>query len=591
MPLTELTGNLGLKRAAHLLRRTCFGASISEITDFASLAPTQAVAQLFNTSIPDAPLPIDPLTGNDWINQTPASENDELLRYFLRWNIGQMVGNDVDISLRLPYIFRERIVLFMHAHFTTKKSKVGSARALYYQQALFRLYAFDGEDITIPAETPEEEDIIVTRSFRELTKKVSLDNAMLIFLDGRFNLKGSPNENYARELLELYSVGRGLEGTNPEPEFDGDYFTFTEQDVQAGARVLSGFDIDDTFTSLDEETNIPRGVIRGNGTIAGSHDEEVKTFSSRLGDAVVTPNPDLLFGGEPTEESVIDEISQMVDLIYDREETARHICRELYRFFVYHQIDESLQADIIQDMADIFIANEFKIQPVLEALLTSEHFYEAGAGEADNNFGGLIKSPLDLVVGFVRNFEIPVPDYSTDLDMFHDLTGDLLGQMNAQGMDYYEPFEVAGYSAYHQFPIYNRSWISTNYLTNRYDFIRGAISADSANMEMGQVDILAFVQANFTLATIRIANDFIISAVQYFLPVSENLSFDTPGAGELTPERLNYFKAVMFSFAIDDDPEAAWTIRWDNGFDPEVRANQLQDFFNAILQTPEYQLM
>ncbi|SNS60593.1 Protein of unknown function [Ekhidna lutea] len=591
MPLNALTGTLGKKRAAHLLRRTCFGGSITEIDTFATLTPAQAVAQLFNTELPDPVLPIDPLTGSEWITTgNSQSEGFELEQYFLAWHLGQMLANGIDDSLKLPYIFRERLVFFLHTHFTTKRSVVGSSRGLYYQQALFRLFAFDGEDITIPADDPIDPDTIVPRNFKQLTKKISVDNAMLVFLDGRFNVKGSPNENYARELLELYSIGRGLEGNVPEPEFQGDYYYYTEEDVQAGAQVLSGFNVDPTFSNIDEDTGLPRGTVRG-GNIATSHEEGVKSFSSRMGNASVTPDATLELAGNPTEESVLDEISQFVDLIYDQEETARSICREVYRFFVYHQVDQSLQDDIIQEMADIFTANDYKLQPVLEALLTSRHFYEAEAGKGDNNFGSIIKSPLDVVLGFIRNFDIQLPDYETNLTEYYDFTIGVLGEIRLQGMDYYEPFEVAGYPAYHQFPIFNRSWITTNYLTNRYNFIRGSIS-EGMEMEMGQVDILQFVRNNFPDAVASNARDLIIAVAEYLLPTAENLSFDTPDVGELTVERLNYFlTAFLYSPQLDPDPEDMWTNRWLNGLDDEVIANQLSNLFNAMLQSPEYQLM
>ena len=594
MPLVELTGLLGRRRAAHLLRRTCFGASISEIDTFAALTPAQATAALFNAEIPDPPLPVDPLTGEEWITTGNAqSEGFDLQRYLIAWNLGQMLGNEVADAQKLPFIFRERLVFFLHTHFTTKRSVVGNSRSLYYQQALFRLFAFDGLDITIPPEDPDDPEsmeTIVPRNFKQLTKKICVDNAMLVFLDGRLNVKGSPNENYARELLELYAVGRGLEGNVPEAEFTGDYFYYTEQDVQEGARVLSGFTTDTSFSTIDQDTGIPRGEARG-GTIASSHEEGTKTFSTRLADATVTPDPNLEIGGNPTEDSALDEISQFVDLVYDQAETARHICREIYRFFIYHQIDQSLQDDIIQEMADVFAANEFKLQAVLEVLLTSQHFYEADAGSDDNNFGSIIKSPLDLVVGFMRNFQIELPSYTTDLENYYNFTTALLREIDNQGMAYYEPFEVAGYPAYHQFPIFNRSWITTNYLTNRYNFIRESITNQGA-MEMGQVDILQFVRGNFPNATARIAKDLITAISEYFLPTAEGLSFDTPDVGDLTVERLNYFlSAFLFAPQIDADPEASWTFRWDNSSDEEVLRNQLSSLFNSMLQSPEYQLM
>ncbi len=583
MPLTPLTEPLGIKRAVHLLRRTCLGGSRSEIDAFANLTPAEAMQQLFNNELPDVGIPLP----------NPTAEEENLERDFLSWHLGQMLGNGIEESIKLSYIFRERLVFFFHTHFTTKKSVVNNWEALYYQQALFRLYAFDQEDIILPPEDPDADpedpasmETIVPRNLKEFTKKLCIDNAMLVFLDGRLNVKGRVNENFARELLELYTVGRGLEGSVPPSAFDGDYFVFTEQDVQEGAKVLSGYDRDYTFSNIDEETGLPKGVIKG-GNIASQHEEGVKTFSQRLGNGVVTPNEELQVGGRPTEESVKDEISQFVDLVYEQEATPVAICREIYRFFVYHEVSQSLQETTIQDMADVFIANEFKIQPVLEALFTSTHFYEAEAGETDNNFGGLIKSPIDLVLGFIRNFGIQLPDYETNLDMFYDFTGNLLGEIDRQGMDYYEPFEVAGYSAYHQYPIFNRSWITTNYLTNRYNFIQQSISATS-EIEMGEVDIVQFVRDNFSDVASD-ARDLIIAVVRYFLPVSDNLSFESD-TGELTLERLNYFK-LIFLDDIDPDPEADWTRRWTTGEDPTTVANQLTNLFNAVLQSPEYQLM
>ncbi|MFK7951385.1 MAG: DUF1800 family protein, partial [Ekhidna sp.] len=156
MPLSTLNSTLGIKRAAHLLRRTCFGGTVAEIESFASLTPTEAVEQLFSSDLPDTGYPIDPLTGVEWITTgTSQSEGFELDRYFLSWHLGQLLGNEIEENIKLPYIFRERLVFFLHTHFTTKLSVVNSSRALYYQQALFRLFAFDAEDIVLPPENPD----------------------------------------------------------------------------------------------------------------------------------------------------------------------------------------------------------------------------------------------------------------------------------------------------------------------------------------------------------------------------------------------------------------------------------------------------
>ena len=138
MPLNPLTEPLGKKRAAHLLRRTCFGASPAEIDAFASLTPQEAIASLYDANLPTPPLPIDPLTGVEWITNGPAengSESFQLEGYLNRWMIGQMLGTDIPESQRLAYSFRERMVFFYHTLFTTKKSEVNNSQAMYYQNA------------------------------------------------------------------------------------------------------------------------------------------------------------------------------------------------------------------------------------------------------------------------------------------------------------------------------------------------------------------------------------------------------------------------------------------------------------------------
>ncbi len=580
MPLQPFTGALGVKRAAHLLRRAAFGGTKDEIDQFSSLTAADAIALLFPGNVPDPLLPLDPATGLDWINN-PSDEGDDTLQgYFKRWLIGQMLGAGVEAAAKLPYTVREKIVLFFHTHFTTKESVVNNSRSLYYQNQLFRQFALDKNEL--PAV-----------NLKSMTVKLCVDNAMLQFLDGRLNVRGNPNENFGRELFELYTIGRGLEGTLPPLSEPGDYFSFTEQDVQAAARVLTGFQLDTSFATLDEETGLPRGAARG-GDNATEHDTDIKQFSDRFDSAIIQPNPDLQADIMVTAEDVaLDEISQLIDLIYSREETARHICRKIYRFYVYHEISQELDNTIIADMAETFVNSGYKIQNVIEDLLASQHFYEGDTGANDNNFGGIIKSPLDLVLTTVNYLEVPIPDYQNDTANFYEYMANLLGEMGNQGLDFYEPFEVAGYSAYHQFPIYNRSWISTNYLTRRYQFVQQLLQGEMMDdMQLGGIDLIEFIRDRFDNATASDAESLIIALSQYLLPANENLTFVDDDTSELTNERLNYFRfAFLFSPQIDEDPLGAWTFRWNNPVDNEVVENQLQSLFNAMLQSPEYQLM
>lgn len=584
MPLPAFTGQLGPKRAAHLLHRATFGGTKEQIDNFATLTADLAIQKLFPAfPLPDPVLPIDPETGLEWFTTGTTDANSgegDLQEFFKGWFIVQMMGDGHPGETGLAYCTREKIVFFLHTVLTAIQTKIDSSRALYFQNQLFRLYAFDKGGLP-------------TVNFKELTRKVSVDNSMLRLLDGNLNVNGSPNENYARELLELYSIGRGLEGSLPPVTEPGDYYVYREQDVQAAAKVLSGWDFDNTFANLDIETGLPRGRVRGNASNASGHDNREKQFSDRFGNAVIQPDPLLLNGNAATEESAYDEIGQLIDLIYSKPETAKNICRRIYRFFVYHDITADIDNTIIAEMAATFASNEFRLQPVLEELFKSQHFYEAAAPVADDNFGGIIKSPLDLAVGTFRFFNIALPDPLTEAEDFYSKTGGLIRSLSEMGMHFYEPFDVAGYDAYHQYPIYHRSWISTNYLANRYKFIRELVTDNQMVAGAYFIDVVTFVRDNIPNAIASDPRLLIIELAKYLLPLSDNLTYDTAAddSAGLTAERMNYFlTAFLKNPQIDPDPEASWTFRWNNPVDMEVVTNQLQNLFNAMMQSPEYQL-
>jgi len=595
MPFVELNEVLGKKRAAHLLRRTCFAGSSEEIEEFANLTPRQAVERLFDPDLEDPAEPIDPATGTTWMQTGPVedvnSEERDLIRFFSNWQLGLMTGQYYDATKRPSYVLRERLVYFLHTHFTTKKSVVNSSQALFFQNKLFRFFAYDKEDIIIPGDPLNDiPDRTVEKNFLNLTKKISRDNAMLRFLDGHLNVKGRPNENYARELLELYSIGKGLEGIDDKKGLpNGDYLYFTEQDVQAAARVLSGFDIDRSFSLIDEDTGIPTGTLKSAG---GQHDNESKEFSNRLENAIINGDPLLTNGTRPTEESIMDEIDQLLRLIYNQDETAIHICRKLYRFFGYHNVDESIQNSTISDMAEIFKSNNFKIQPVLEAFFTSTYFYDGSDAAGDELYGSLIKSPIDLVIGTFRSFNYQLPDFTTEAQSFHDLLNSFSRSIDLMGLDFYEPFEVAGYTAYHQFPIFNRAWITTNYLTNRYNFINNFIN-ESTSIDPEKVNILDFVLNTFPREVYANATNLIVAIAEYFLPVSQNLDFNESEVSEISDERLNFFyQEFLFKEGLGPTGEEAWnTLFDDDNYSRDIASERLSFLFNAMLQTPEYQLM
>lgn len=577
MALTQQTGTLGRKRAAHLLRRITFGPNKSDIDLFANYTVSVALNNLFqDTTIPEPPL--DLKTNATWVNapSTTANSSDSPLQeYFKGWWLKQMLGQYVSDTDRLPFMVRERILFFLHTHLTTVQATVGNSRSLYFQNTLLRMYALDGAQ---PAEI----------NLKELTKKISIDNAMLKLLDGRLNVKGDPNENYSRELIELYSIGKGLSVFSIPPVIKD--VNYTEKDVRSAALVLSGWDVDTTFLTIDTDTLIPRGKAKLNNVgQATQHDNTLKQFSASFGNATIAPDPTLLVGGLPTEASMMDEISQLVDLIYSQPECPKNICRKIYRFFVYHNIDQQLDDTIITELAGTFVTNGYKIEPVIRELLGSQHFFDMMDAVIDNDkFGAIIKSPLEIITETLNFFEYKLPDYTSQLDAFYKTTANLFGQMKSMNMDFMNPIDVAGFDAYHQYPLYNRAWISTNSLNRRYNFI--FLSMNTENMMAGEVriDLYAYMKLRFP-AVAMTPDAFVRELISYLFPLSQETT-------EITTERINYFKFQFYQLgeALPQGPLVFWNFSWTNGDNiPTSKIDargMLQDLVNSILQSPEFQL-
>ncbi|MCU0430820.1 MAG: DUF1800 domain-containing protein [Cytophagaceae bacterium] len=576
MPLPAFTGTLGKKAAAHLLRRATFGPTRADIDTFAGYTPATALNALFQNT----PLPSEPVLpgGGTWLSSTPVNMDGEsdYQQYIRRWWLGLMLGTNVAPADQLAFSTREKITFFLHSHFTTVQETVNNSRALYYQNRLLRMFAFDGS-------------AAANINIKTLAKKISIDNAMLILLDGRLNIKGSPNENYARELLELYTIGKGLSGQIPVTNTPGDYLYFTETDVQEAAKVLSGYDVDETFTTIDLDTNLPRGKVKMNASVANQHNNSTKTFSNRLGNLQVIPNTTLMLGTEATEASMLDELDQLIEIIFNLSETRLNICRKIYRFYVYHDITPDIETNIISQMVTTLVANNYKIEPVIRELLASQHFYDSLDASVDNDqFGALIKSPLDLVCGTLRFFEYSLPDYLTQSTSFYTKTETLIDTLDAQGMDFMNPFDVAGYEAYHQFPLFNRMWINTNALTQRYKFIFDTMTVENTMPEAVTVDLLAYMKSRFA-ANATDPDAFVREVISYLFPMYNENS-------EITPARLEWFKNQLLKLGqvLNQPQPTFWVFSWNNAANipasGEDARGMLQDMMNAMLQSPEYQL-
>jgi len=370
--------NWSFDRAAHLLERAGFGGTPDDIARLAAMSPQAAVAALvdYHAIANDHLAPFersdvwDPSLRDFPVSRVAATERAEktgeamgvrikptgerrlqpVVDRFFYWLRATVLETrrlahwwaDRMVATNRP--LEEKMALFWHGHFATGEEKIRDYRKMEQQLALFHRRA--------------------TGSFRELLIDVARDPAMLAYLDAAQNVKGAPNENFAREVMELFTMGVGH---------------YTERDIREAARAFTGWIDDDLAFKLD----------------ADKHDNGQKSFLGRTGN----------FDG-------VDILTS----ILEQKVTAEFIAGKLYRFFVREELSEPLQARLGAILRD----NDYEIAPLLRTLFLSHDFYSAPS------FGTRIKGPVELVVSTYRKLGVKRLPGIPDLNVVSRELGQIL---------------------------------------------------------------------------------------------------------------------------------------------------------------------
>ena len=410
------TGEWTERTAAHLLRRATFGPTAAELRAAHDRGLRATLDELLRPGAPVAP-PVnyvfrgDPAipVGTTWVDKPYGPHDNE--NYRVQSLVGWYFNNVLDRQRGL----REKMNLFWINHFGM--TDVIDHRAQYRYVALFYELA--------------------TGNFRELMERITVEPAMLQFLDGEVNNKENPNENYARELLELYTIQKG-------PQIgEGDYSNYTEQDVAALARVLTGWR-NQPFPFRSDDTPVASYFDSRN------HDTGDKQLSYHFNHAVIRDEGPA-------------EYKTLIRIILDQAETARGICRELYRWFVYSEITPQAEAEVIEPLAAALRANDYEVAPALRLLLGSQHFFDMSVR------GPMIKNPYEYMFSIVR----PLGGFGhLDLTLKQEYgAGAKLGTLGeVMGMSYLFLPTVSGWRAYYDSPGFGRNWISPTTLQRRRNF-------------------------------------------------------------------------------------------------------------------------
>ncbi len=524
--LTPYQGPWTSIEASHLLRRTTYGPTKDEIDHAVQIGLASLMDELFfKAPLPEPPLnynyPNDPLVplGESWVGH--AYTNSDTANQQRNRRLASLYGWTMSLAIHEGISIREKLTLFWHNHYVT--AEIRDANFAYNNITLYR-ENFAG-------------------NFRALTKATTVDPAMLRYLNGVQNSKQRPNENYARELLELFTIGKGPQVA------EGDYTFYTEHDVAEAAKVLTGWVATGYLSRRQPEV--------GSLFVPMRHDTSTKTLSERFGHAEITNMGD-------------QEYEHLIDIIFQQDEVANFIARKIYRWFVYYEIDDQIEANIIAPMAQILRDNDYEMEPMIRALLTSQHFYDAYA------MGAMIKNPIDFVVGLIKVLDVDTGD---DYVVNYNLWRRFYGFTELLQMEYFNAPNVAGWKAYYQEPLFYRTWINASTISSRFLFASLLVNGVRVNRIRLEADLLSLIEG---IENQHDPNLLIDQLSELVFPNS------------IIQSQKEYIKSLL----IPGLPDYEWTVEYDlyksNPDDEELGnaiAARLKTMFVGLLSLPEFQLI
>jgi uncharacterized protein (DUF1800 family) len=350
--------------AGHLLVRAGFGGSSTEIQRLAEQGLQQSVEKLLTTVATQAapptwayPTSLRELVGQIRSATTPEDKvrarqafnkaNHEQMVQLIQWWTQEMTDT------KAPLL--EKMTLFWHGHFATSAEKVKPAYKMWLQNQTLRTHALG--------------------NFGTLTKAISRDPAMLVWLDLANSQREKPNENFARELMELFTLGEGH---------------YTENDIKESAKAFTGYRID----PLDQQFRFAPKQF----------DPSIKIFMQKTGP----------WTGD-----------QIIDMILEQPQCAKFIVNKLWRFFAYEDADPAL----IDALAAKFRQAHYEIKPVLRTIFSSEEFY------GDHAKNAIIKSPVQYLVQARRSLAVYAPEGRALVNIYRQLGQVPFYPPNVKGWD------------------------------------------------------------------------------------------------------------------------------------------------------------
>ena len=527
--LNPYTGPWTSVQVAHLLKRTMFGVTKADLNYFISQGMENSIRELL-TKQPLPPLPVNDYDGIDgvydphvrlgqsWVNTPYSNTEGNKILSMKAWNMTRLTEQERSIHAKM--------YMFWMNHFSIQSWDIFFGKALWPYYRTLWSYSMG--------------------NFKDFVKQITVNSAMLVSLNGFANTKDGPDENYARELQELFCVGKGPDAG------------YTESDVQQAARVLTGWQV--RWSAYNEMGTPFDGYFN-----EWLHETSDKQFSSFYGNRVIQGRRG---------PSGAQEVDELLDMIFDTHEVARFIVRKIYTYFVYHAIDDQVERDVIIPLSDQFRSSGYDIKTVLDILFRSEHFFDAA------NYGAMIKTPFDQTIGFWRMMGNQYND--NDLNTRYLNNTGLLWNQASLGQEMNDPPNVSGWAPFYQAPGFDKLWITTETIKNR------AIATDSfiwwgywnPSGQNINADVLSFTEG---LDDPGDPNSLIAEVVE----MSHGI--------DITDASRLFLKGILLSGQNDD---FYWTQAWSDYItdpgNPDPKAiveNRLKVMYQNLFQLAESQLM
>jgi uncharacterized protein (DUF1800 family) len=549
--LNPYTGIWSEWEALHLLRRAGFGFKKTYVDTLLPMTPATAVDYVMNinTTVPAPPVNWYNLVsadenalpyGADWttnpFNSTSVGQtsNSYRMQSLRRWLYGLSLNSDDTIREKMVWFWYHFIPIDFESIFQSSNTYINTncARVFYSYFKLFRDNALG--------------------NFKTLIRRVCTEPAMMYYLNNQANSASAPDENFARELMELFTLGK-------EPASQ-----YTQSDVIAAAKVLTGWRVQNLNTATPVTNFVP-----------GSHSTVNKQFSSFFNNTVINYQSGA---------NGANELDQLVDMIFSKADVvSQYICRRLYRYFVYYDIDANIEANIIIPLAQTFVNSNWDILPVLKQLFKSEHFFDMA------NRGPYIKTPFDLVTGTLKTFNIntnvsDATNYQAQYQVWSYYNDNIcLGMEQQMGTI---P-NVSGWNPFYQTPAYHEYWINTNTIQKRFKFLQDIFNGYNLTYNALTTNIkvnnIAFVQ-QFGNTICADPNLLVAAVIKYLIPI------------DLSATQKSTIK--LQTLLSGQTTDGYWTTAWNNYIGTpsnttyfNVVDSRLKSLLTTIVQLAEYQLM